>query len=94
MPISLMIPFGILFAIVAYLIYSRQRFEKEVVEVYEDKYENWKKHAPTLSENEVKVECKELVGLVFKTGYNIDIELLNENVRDRLSRGKFNIKED
>lgn len=92
MSIDLMIPFGILFSMVIYFLISRQRFEKNVVDVYEDKFEEWKKHVPS-NESAEKKECKELVGLVFKTGYNIDIELFDENLRDRMSRGKFNITE-
>ncbi len=87
-----MIPFGILFAVVIYLIYSRQKFEKHILETYEDKYEQWRKNTPTV-ENEAKKECKELVGLVFKTGYNIDIELFDNKLNDRIIRGKFNVKE-
>ena len=92
MPIDLMIPFGILFAIVIYLIYSRQKFEKSMLETYEEKYEQWKENTPTV-EAEEKKECKELVGLVYKTGYNIDIELFNTDLNERISRGKFKIKE-
>lgn len=93
MPIDLMIPFGILFAIVIGLIYSRQKFEKEILDDYEDKYENWKKNTATV-ESEEKKECKELVGLIFKTGYNVEVELFDNTLKDRISRGKFNIKED
>ena len=92
MPIDLMIPFGILFVMVFYLVYSRQKFEKNTVEIYEEKFEEWKKHTPTVA-NEEKKECKELVGLVFKTGYNIDIELFDDKLNDRIIRGKFNVKE-
>jgi len=91
-PIDLLIPVGILVVMVIYLIYSRQKFEKDILDTYEDKYKEWKKHTPTV-EDEEKKECKELVGLVFKTGYNIDIELFDETLKDRLSRGKFNVKE-
>ena len=40
MPIDLIIPFGILFIIVFYLMYSRATFEKKIVDLYEEKYEN------------------------------------------------------
>jgi len=91
-PIDLMIPVGILAIMVFYFLFTRSRYEKEVVSIYEEKFEEWKKHSNT-GENIEKKECKELVGLVFKTGYNIDIELFDENLNDRISRGKFNIKE-
>lgn len=91
MPIDLMIPFGILFSIVIYLIYARQKFEKNVLNVYEEKYEEWKKNTPNTN---VEVEeKKELIGLIFKTGYKIEIEVFDENSKDKIARGKFNIKE-
>ena len=92
MPIDLMIPIGILVIMVVYFLVTRARYEKEVVSIYEDKFEQWKKHSPSVEQGE-KQECKELVGLVYKTGYNIDIELFDENLNDRISRGKFNITE-
>jgi len=90
--IDLMIPVAILIFMVLYFLITRARYEKEVVSIYEEKFEEWKKHSPS-NENVEQKECKELVGLIFKTGYNIDIELLDENLKDRISRGKFNIKE-
>jgi len=87
--LDLLIPFGILLALVVYLIYTRGKFEKDIVELYEKKYEEWKATAEPLEKQEV---CKELVGLVYKEGYKLNIELLNENVKDNLEKGKFNIK--
>ncbi len=92
MPIDLMIPVGILAIMVFYFLFTRARYEKEVVSIYEEKFEQWKEHS-SLDEKVPQKECKELVGLVFKTGYNIDIELFDEDLNDRISRGKFNIKE-
>lgn len=83
-------PFAILFCIVFYLIYSRQKFEKKVYEIYEDKFEDWKKHSAKKDE-EIE-EKKELVGLVFKTGLKTHIELFDESCKDRILRGKFEIK--
>jgi len=91
-PLDLLVPFGVLFALVIYFMFTRQKFEKNVVDVYEEKFEEWKKHNPSDASLE-KQECKELIGLVFKTGYNVDIELFDEKDKDRISRGKFNIKD-
>jgi hypothetical protein len=49
--LDLLIPFGILLVLVIYLIYSRTKFEKNVVDVYEKKFEEWKHHE---SSNEKK----------------------------------------
>jgi len=91
-PIDLMIPFGILLVMVVYFLVTRQKFEKNVINIYEEKFEQWKKHSSP-NDSIPQKECKELVGLVFKTGYNIDIEIFDESLKDRISRGKFNIKE-
>lgn len=91
MSLDLLIPFGILLILVVYLIYSRNKFEKEVVEVYEEKLEEWKKHT-TISQKE-KEPVKKLVGLVYKTGYKVNVELLDKSATSMLEKGKFEISE-
>ena len=88
MALDLLIPFGILLILVVYLIFTRNNFEKNIVNLYEEKFEEWKKHF--IQEKE-KTSQKELVGLVFKTDYKVNIELLDESVESILSRGKFEI---
>ena len=88
MPYDLIVPFGILLALVIYLIFTRNSFEKNVVELYEKKFDEWKKHSTIEVE---KTSHKELVGLVYKTDYKVSIELLDENVQSALTRGKFEV---
>lgn len=88
MSLDLLIPFGILLALVIYLIYTRTIFEKDIVQLYEKKFDEWKE---TSTPNEEVKPSKELVGLVYKEGYKLNIELLNENVKPNLEKGKFNI---
>lgn len=89
MPYDLIVPFGILLALVIYLIFTRNSFEKNVVELYEKKFDEWKKHVK-IEEN--REPTRELMGLVFKKGYKVEIELLNEDIKSNLERGKFEIK--
>jgi hypothetical protein len=86
--LDLLIPFGILLTLVIYLIYSRNNFEKDITQLYEKKFDEWKKHSTIKTE---KTSCKELVGLVFKTDYKVTIELLDENIESTLKRGKFEV---
>lgn len=92
MSFDLLIPFAILIALVVYLIYSRTKFEKEIVSIYEEKFDEWKNTSKTTNKNEEKRACKELVGLVFKEDYSVSIELLDDSVTSALQRGKFKIK--
>lgn len=92
MELDLFIPFAILIVLVVYLIYSRSRFEKEIVNLYEKKFDEWKENSEVTTSNEKKV-CKELVGLVYKEEYNVSIELLDNSVNSALQRGKFSIKD-
>ncbi len=92
MTLDLLIPFGILLALVVYLIYNRSAFEKDVVTTYEEKFEEWKMHSVKSSEDEQKASYKELVGLVFKKDGKIDIETFDDNTKDRIDRGKFSTK--
>lgn len=91
MSLDLLIPFGILLVLVVYLIYTRSKFEKDIVSLYEKKFELWKENSDEVTVQ--KKECKELVGLVFKEGYSINIELLNSDVKSQIQRGKFQIKD-
>jgi hypothetical protein len=86
--LDLLIPFGILLTLVIYLIYSRNNFEKDITQLYEKKFDEWKKHSTIKTE---KTSCKELVGLVFKTDYKVTIELIDENIESTLKRGKFEV---
>jgi len=86
--LDLLIPFGILLALVIYLIYSRNNFEKDITQLYEKKFDEWKKHSTIKTE---KTSCKELVGLVYKTDYKVSIELLDESTKSALERGKFEV---
>lgn len=88
MGLDLLIPFGILIAIVIYLIYTRSSFEKDITKLYDEKFDEWKKHSTIEVE---KTSHKELVGLVYKTDYKVSIELLDENVQSALTRGKFEV---
>ena len=84
----MLIPFGILLSLVVYLIYSRSKFEKDIVSLYENKFDEWKEHNTPIQKQE---DCKNLVGLVYKTGYKLSIELLDEKVKTTLEKGKFDI---
>jgi len=91
MTLDLLIPFGILFALVVYLIYTRNRFEKDIVDMYDKKFDQWKENSQ--SNEEKKKVCKELVGIIYKEEYNVSIELLDESVRRNLQQGKYKIKD-
>ena len=88
MSLDLLIPFGILLSLVIYFIYTRNNFEKDITNLYEKKFDEWKKHSTIEIE---KTSHKELVGLVFKTDYKVTIELLDEHVESQLTRGKFEV---
>ncbi|MBP7742307.1 MAG: hypothetical protein KA073_02920 [Aliarcobacter sp.] len=88
MGLDLLIPFGILIILVVYLIYTRNSFEKDITKLYEEKFEEWKKHSTVKEE---KTSHKKLVGLVYKTDYKVSIELLDEEAKSQLIRGKFEV---
>mgnify|MGYP006910713463 CR=1 FL=1 len=89
MSLDMMIPFGILLALVIYLIFTRSKFEKDVVDVYEKKFEEWKEfNTTTTKETE---DVKQLAGLVYKTGYKVSVELIDEGAKSQLEKGKFEI---
>lgn len=86
MTFDLIIPFGILLLLVIYFLFSRTKFENDMLKLYEEKFENWKKDIPVSNETIIH---KELVGLVFKEDYKLTVELFDKSVEDRLKRAKF-----
>ena len=87
---SMMIPFIMLLLITIALILERRYHEEKIVNIYEDKFEQWKQHV-TLQED--KPQPKELVGLVFLENEQLNIEVLDNKVLDRLERKKYSIKQ-
>ena len=90
MSLDLILPFAILVIMVLYFIYSRAKFEKNIVNLYEEKFKQWQQHHPNSNE---QASCKELVALVFKQDKKLTIELLNKEAKQKLQQGKFEIKE-
>ncbi|MBS9782334.1 MAG: hypothetical protein KGV43_00865 [Arcobacter sp.] len=88
MSLDILIPFLVLLVLVIYLIYTRNKFEKDILSLYEKKYEEWKENTDNKKE---KKASKDLVGLVFKEGYKIKVELLDESIKDTLEKSKFSI---
>ncbi|XPV68312.1 MAG: hypothetical protein ACNI25_13525 [Halarcobacter sp.] len=93
MSLDILIPFLILLFLVIYLIYTRNKFEKNIIELYEKKFEHWKDNSTHNEKNDKNY--KQLVGLVFKEEYNITVEILEDkqSVKNSLQRGKFDIKD-
>ena len=86
---DMMIPFIMLFIVTIALFLERKFQEDKIVEIYEEKFENWKKHTPTV-ENQTK--CKELVGLLFLEDDKLNVEVLDKKIVDKLERKKYTIK--
>ena len=89
MSIDILIPFLILLILVIYLIYTRTKFEKEILNLYEKKFEEWKKHNSNQTDKKAQ---KELVGLVFKEDLKLSVELFDSSVEARLQKAKFETK--
>jgi hypothetical protein len=73
---------------VIYLIYTRTKFEKNIVKLYEEKFENWKENSEVTTSQK---PCKTLVGLVFKKDDKISIELFDKNSEKLLEEKEFEI---
>jgi len=84
-----MIPFIMLLIITIALFLERKYHEDKIVDIYEEKFEEWKTHSTV---NEEEKQCKELVGLVFLEDNKLDIEVLDKKIIDKLERKKFTIK--
>jgi hypothetical protein len=87
---GMMIPFIMLLIITVGLILERKHHEDKIVDIYEEKFTEWKEHYDPAGE---KTSHKELVGLVFMQDHKVIIETLNEKAIDPLERKKYTIKE-
>lgn len=88
MSFDLLIPFAILLVLVIYFIYTRSKFEKNIQDLYEEKFQVWKKNSKIEKE---QTNCKKLVALIYEQDYKLHVELIDENIRKRLEIGKFSI---
>lgn len=88
MDYDLIIPFVILIVLVIYLIYTRSNFEKNIVKLYENKFENWKENSLVSTSQK---SCKTLVGLVFKKDDKISIELFDKSVEKLIETKEFEL---
>ena len=86
---NMIIPFIMLLIITIALFLERRGHENKMADIYEEKFEEWKKFS-TIEKEEKK--CKELVGLVFLEDSKLDIQVLDKKIIDRLERKKFTIK--
>ena len=86
---DMLIPFIMLLIITIALVLERKHQEDKIVEIYEDKFEEWKKHSTVEKEEK---HCKELVGLVFLEDSKLEIQALDKKIIDRLERKKYTIK--
>ena len=82
------IPFIMLLILTNALVLERKHQEDKIVEIYENKFEEWKQH--TKIETKEK-QCKELVGLVYLADSKLDIQVLDKKIIDRLERKKYTI---
>ena len=85
---DMMIPFIMLLILTIALILERKHHEDKICDIYEDKFKQWKK----FNKDEKTQSCKKLVGLVFLEDKKLNIELLDEKIRDRLERKKYTLK--
>ncbi|AXK48123.1 hypothetical protein CRU87_01540 [Aliarcobacter trophiarum LMG 25534] len=93
MAIDLLIPFAILLILVIYLIYSRNKFEKNIINLYENKFEEWKKYSKNSEDTINNIDKKEIIALVFKENYKFSIEYFDKTLENSLKRAKFEIKQ-
>lgn len=83
------IPFIMLLILTIGLVLERKHQEDKIVDIYEDKFEEWKKHSSIETKEK---HCKELVGLVFLEDSKLEIQALDKKIIDRLERKKYTIK--
>ena len=85
---DMLIPFIMLLILTIALVLERKYHEDKIVDIYEDKFKDWKK----FDKQKDTKECKELVGLVYLEDYKLEIELLENKAFDPLERKKYTIK--
>lgn len=83
------IPFIMLLILTIALVLERKHQEDKIVEIYEDKFEEWKKHNSLETKEQ---HCKELVGLVFLENSQLEIQALDKKIIDKLERKKYTVK--
>jgi hypothetical protein len=86
---GMMIPFIMLLIITIGLLLERKYHEDKLISIYEEKLQQWKEHA-TLSKEDTPLP-KELKGLIFKQGYKVSFELIDDSTLNAIERKKYTI---
>jgi hypothetical protein len=86
---NMIIPFIMLLIVTIALVLERKYHEDKIIDEYDEKFEEWKKHS---SANQEEKKCKELVGLVFLEDSKLNIQVLDQKIIDKLERKKYSIK--
>ena len=84
----MLIPFIMLLIVTIALILERKFQEDKINEIYEVKFENWKKH----QKYDAAPPSKELVGLIYLKEYKLEIDILDDRATDPLTRKQYSIK--
>lgn len=87
---GLVVPFVSLLLLCVYLIYSRNKFEDNVVEIYEEKLENWKNCEQ--EKTTPQQQTQKVVALVWQNGDNFVAEFFDENAKEIAKAKNIEIK--
>jgi hypothetical protein len=85
----MLVPFIMLLLVTIALILERKFQEDKINEIYEEKFEIWKKHQT----NDTKPSTKELVGLVYLQDYQLSIDILDKRAEDPLIRKQYTLRD-
>lgn len=89
MSVDIIIAFAILIALIIYQFYSRSKYEKAILEEYDEKFEEWKKFSS--SNTEKQEDCKKFCGVIFKTGHKVTMEIVDNSCLEQIKKGKFDL---
>ena len=87
---GLVVPFVALLLLCVYLIYSRNKFEDNVLEIYEEKLENWKNC--DLEKSVPQQHTQKIVAIVWQHGDDFVAEFFDENAKEIAKNKNIAIK--
>lgn len=92
MSIDLLIPLGILLIIIIYLIYSRTRFEEDILKTYENKYNHWKENSSDIKKDQNIEDSKKIVGFIIRDGYKLRLKVFDKSSHNMIQRDKYKLE--
>ena len=78
---------------IIYLIYSRTKFEEDILITYEKKYEDWKKNSSNIKKEDIIEDNQKIVGFIIRSRYKLRLKVFDKSSYNMIQRDKYDLED-